>query len=61
MAEAKGGWDQHHREQLRRWRELSPQQRLEWLWQAKQFAAKADLARETRRKTRSGNGRGCPR
>lgn len=49
MAETKGGWDQHRREQLQRWRELSPQQRLEWLWQAKQFAAKAALARETRR------------
>ena len=49
MAEAKDGWKQHRREQLQRWRELSPQQRLEWLWQAKQFAAKAALARETRR------------
>jgi hypothetical protein len=50
MADAKGGWDQHRSEQLRRWRELSPQQRLEWLWQAKQFAAKAAQARATRRK-----------
>jgi hypothetical protein len=50
MAEAKGGWDQHRSEQLRRWRELSPQQRLDWLWQAKQFAAKAAQAREARRK-----------
>ncbi len=46
MAEAKDGWEQHRREQLRRWRELSPQQRLDWLWQAKQFAAKAAQARQ---------------
>jgi hypothetical protein len=52
MAEAKGGWEHHRREQLRCWRELSPQQRLDWLWQAKQFAAKADQARKARR-TRS--------
>lgn len=50
MAEGKDGWDQHRSEQLRRWRELSPQQRLEWLWQAKQFAAKAAQAHLTRRK-----------
>jgi hypothetical protein len=49
MAEAKGGWEQHRREQLRRWRELSPQQRLDWLWQAKQFEAKASQACEARR------------
>jgi hypothetical protein len=61
MAETKGGWDQHRREQLRRWRELSPQQRLDWLWQAKQFAAKASLAREMRHDARPGNGRGCQR
>ncbi len=53
MAEAKGSWDRHRSEQLRRWRELSPQQRLDWLWQAKQFAAKAAQAREARRKAPS--------
>lgn len=48
MADEKNGWEQHRKEQIRRWRELSPQQRLDWLWQAKQFAAKAAQARETK-------------
>jgi hypothetical protein len=50
MAEAESGWEQNRKEQLRRWRELTPQQRLDWLWQAKQFAARAAQARATRRK-----------
>jgi hypothetical protein len=49
MAEPGNGWERHRREQLRRWRELSPQQRLDWLWQAKQFAAKAAQARTAKR------------
>ena len=49
MAEPGSGWERHRREQLRRWRELSPQQRLDWLWQAKQFAAKAAHARAAKR------------
>jgi len=49
MAEPGDGWERHRREQLRRWRELSPQQRLDWLWQAKQFAAKAAHAHAAKR------------
>jgi hypothetical protein len=50
MAEPGNGWELHRIEQLRRWRELSPQQRLDWLWQAKQFAAKAAEACAERRR-----------
>jgi hypothetical protein len=46
---AESGWEQNRKEQLRRWRKLTPQQRLDWLWQAKQFAEKAAQARATRR------------
>jgi hypothetical protein len=49
MAEPGNGWERHRREQLRRWRELSPQQRLDWLWQAKQVAAEAAQARTAKR------------
>ncbi len=49
MTEPGDGWERHGREQLRRWRELSPQQRLDWLWQAKQFAAKAAQSRAAKR------------
>jgi hypothetical protein len=49
MAEPCDGWELHRREQLRQWRRLSPQQRLHWLWQAKQFAAKAAQARAAKR------------
>ena len=49
MAEPGNGWELHRTEQLRRWRELSPQQRLDWLWQAKQFAARVAQARVARR------------
>jgi hypothetical protein len=49
MAEPGNGWELHRTEQLRRLRELSPQQRLDWLWQAKQFAAKAAEACAARR------------
>jgi hypothetical protein len=43
MAEIKRSevWQEHEREQLRAWRELTYQQRLNWLWQAKLFAQRA--------------------
>lgn len=34
-------WAIHEREQRRAWRNLSPAQRLAWLWQAKLFALRA--------------------
>jgi len=43
-------WQRHERSQRRRWRNLSYGERLAWLWQAKQFALKAQGA--ARRKTR---------
>jgi hypothetical protein len=36
---------EHEAAQLERWRKLSPQERLRWLDQAKDFAAKAAEAR----------------
>lgn len=35
------GWPAHAQAQLERWRALTYRQRLEWLWQAKRFAARA--------------------
>ena len=34
-------WAVHQREQADRWLKLSYAQRLDWLWQAKQFALRA--------------------
>ena len=42
-------WQQHAREQLLAWQRLSHRQRLDWLWQAKLFAARALRAAEARR------------
>lgn len=41
MVEAKQseGWRAREREQLQAWLKLSYRQRLDWLWQAKLFAA----------------------
>ncbi len=39
-----GGWSDHERAQRRAWLALSCRQRLEWLWKAKQFAARAAKA-----------------
>ena len=49
MTEPGDGWELHRKEQLRRWCKLSPQQRLDWLWQAKQFAEEARQACAARR------------
>lgn len=35
------GWAEHEREQRRAWLALTCRERLDWLWQAKQFAAQA--------------------
>jgi len=50
MAEAANAWTEHAREQLRRWARLTPQQKLDWLWQAKLFAEKARQQARLRRK-----------
>jgi hypothetical protein len=39
--EALDAWQQHAQEQRDHWRELTPAQRLAWLWQAKLFAKRA--------------------
>jgi hypothetical protein len=41
MADAADAWTEHAREQLCRWARLTPQQKPDWLWQAKLFAEKA--------------------
>lgn len=38
------GWEDHEREQVRAWLRLTPLERLRWLEQAKEFAAKARAA-----------------
>jgi hypothetical protein len=43
------GWTAHADEQRRAWLKLSHAQRLEWLEQAKQFAAEAMAAAQRRR------------
>jgi len=50
-AERAAAWEQHEREQRRAWRKLSYRQRLDWLWQAKLFAAKALAAARSRRQS----------
>jgi len=37
-------WQEHGLEQLRAWLKLSYRQRLDWLWQAKLFAQRAQMA-----------------
>jgi hypothetical protein len=43
---------QHVREQIKRWRETTPLQRLRWLEQTKRFAALAQAAADRRRSHR---------
>lgn len=45
-------WTAHHREQRRAWLALTPAQRLQWLWQAKLFARRAQDAARQRRTTK---------
>jgi hypothetical protein len=45
----KAAFAEHSREQQRAWLSLTYQQRLDWLWQAKLFAARAMQAAEERR------------
>ncbi len=40
------GWDAHEREQRLAWMQLTPRQRLDWLWQAKLFARRVAEARQ---------------
>ena len=47
-SDAAAGWAAHDDEQRRAWRRLSPAQRLEWLEQAKEFAAQARAAAAAR-------------
>ena len=46
------GHTQHVRDQIKRWRETTPLQRLRWLEQAKRFAALAKAAADRRRRHR---------
>lgn len=39
------GWEAHEREQRLAWLQLTPRQRLDWLWQAKLFAQRVAEAR----------------
>jgi hypothetical protein len=42
------GWAEHEREQRRAWLRLTPRQRLDWLWEARLFALRAEEARRKR-------------
>ena len=44
---------EHARQQRRAWLRLTPQQRLEWLWQAKLFAARSMQAAAQRRQAKT--------
>jgi hypothetical protein len=48
-ATRKAAFAAHAREQQRAWLRLTYRQRLDWLWQAKLFAARALQAAEERR------------
>ena len=52
MTDVKTGYAAHERDQRRAWRALSHQQRLDWLWQAKLFAARAIAAAKKRRRSK---------
>jgi hypothetical protein len=41
-------WLEHEAEQRRAWLRLTPRQRLDWLWEAKSFARRAEEARRLR-------------
>lgn len=42
------GWAEHEREQRRAWLRLTFRQRLDWLWEARTFALRAEEARRRR-------------
>ena len=48
-ATRKAAFAEHAREQQNAWLRLTHRQRLDWLWQAKLFAARALQAAEARR------------
>jgi hypothetical protein len=50
------GWAEHERSQRQAWLRLTPRQRLDWLWQAKEFARRAGEAR----RGRAGGGTSTP-
>jgi hypothetical protein len=60
VAEPGEGFRVHEAEQLRRWRKLSPEERLDWLWQAKLFAERAARAAAARRAARPGEATELP-
>jgi hypothetical protein len=49
MTSPNDGWDEHERAQRRAWLALTPAERLQWLWSAKCFAARAKDAAIARR------------
>jgi len=48
------GWIGHEREQRRAWLRLTARQRLDWLWEARTFALRAEEARRQRLSKGSG-------
>ena len=50
-ASAETGWLEHEREQRRAWLRLTPRQRLDWLWEARSFALRAEEASRLRATT----------
>lgn len=42
------GWTDHEQEQRRAWLRLTCRQRLDWLWEARAFALRAEEARRRR-------------
>ena len=52
MPKPESGWTAPERARRAAWRQLTFQQRLDWLWQAKIFATRAMRAAEERRANR---------
>lgn len=46
------GWQAHARQQRQAWLRLTYRQRLDWLWQAKQFAERVRQAQAQRQSPR---------
>ena len=42
------GWEDHERAQRQAWLRLTVRQRLDWLWEARAFALRAEEARRKR-------------
>jgi hypothetical protein len=52
--ETAAGWEDHDQAQRRAWLRLTSRQRLDWLWEARQFALRAASAKLSNRASGAG-------